>query len=779
MKRYFDLIPLAARVNRRQSRMTQLCIILAVFLVTSIFGMADMEIRCQKQQTIQTDGAWHIRINQVSAEQAALLAQRLDVQATSRYGALNYGLDQGYCLQGVETAICGFDVQMLDLMPATAILEGRFPQSAQETVASNGVRQRLGLGLGDVVLLETPWGQQIPYTICGFTGDTSMLTDQEAFGLFLNTETYQQLAQQSNDANAQQLSLFVQFRPYTNIQRSVDAICAAFALDRAQIGENYKLMSLLLQSKDAAMLQLYGTALVLALLVMAASVLMITSSLRSNISQRTEFFGMLRCLGATRQQIIRFVRREALYWCRRAILLGALLSILVVWCLCALLKRLSPSYFATMPTFAISWPAVIAGAVLGLLTVLVAAQTPAKRAATVSPLVAVTGSNQTATSVASAADTQFFSLPVALGFHHAVGNRKSFVLMTASFAFSIILFLSFSVTIDLMQHAIKPLQPYTADFSIESVNGQCDVPCDLAQKLAAESAVKRAFGRGLARGVPIQLANGVGKADIVSYEAQQMNWAKKKLLAGSLQEVEHGNGVLAVFSSTPSLQVGDTVTLGEQMVTVSGLVGDCPVNSENGTVILICSEQNFAILTGQQGYQTIDLQLAPYATDADLARIRAMAGDGVTFSDKRISNQDVRGAYYCFAVFVYGFLTVIALIAVCNIINSIGLSVTARLPQYGVMRAIGMSNRQLMTMIAAEACTYGCCGILLGCMAGLPLHRVIFAKLIAFRWGDAWTLPTATLLLILSLVGFSVILALCGPARRIRRMSVVDTIRGR
>ena len=41
---------------------------------------------------------------------------------------------------------------------------------------------------------------------------------------------------------------------------------------------------------------------VLFLLVLIAGVLMIASSLNSNISQRTKFFGMLRCIGAEKSK---------------------------------------------------------------------------------------------------------------------------------------------------------------------------------------------------------------------------------------------------------------------------------------------------------------------------------------------------------------------------------------------------------------------------------------------------------------------------------------------
>lgn len=55
------------------------------------------------------------------------------------------------------------------------------------------------------------------------------------------------------------------------------------------------------------------------------------------------------------------------------------------------LRQLSPQYFGGMPAFSISYPSIIAGIVVGLLTVLLAARSPAKKASKVSPLAAVSG----------------------------------------------------------------------------------------------------------------------------------------------------------------------------------------------------------------------------------------------------------------------------------------------------------------------------------------------------------------------------------------------------
>ena len=96
---------------------------------------------------------------------------------------------------------------------------------------------------------------------------------------------------------------------------------------------------------------LYLAAAILFVLILVAGVLMISSSLNSTVAQRTKFFGMMRCIGMSRQQIIRFVRLEALNWCKPAIPAGVLLGILAAWILCAALRFLVGEEFSYIPLF--------------------------------------------------------------------------------------------------------------------------------------------------------------------------------------------------------------------------------------------------------------------------------------------------------------------------------------------------------------------------------------------------------------------------------------------
>lgn len=779
MKSYLDLIPISTKIHRKQNQMTKICIILAVFLVTVIFSMADMEIRAQKMQAMQTDGIWHANFQQIEKEQATLIAKRPEVKCSSRYGVLNYRLDLGYQIQGVETAVCGFDDTFLKMFPGQEIVEGKYPRNSSSAVLTQSAKKYLGIRVGDQIMIETPNGGQQSYSISGFIGDTSMLTDKDAFGMFLNMDGYEKLAKLSS-GNEKDTSFYVQFYEYVNIQKSLKEIRAQFGLKEQQIAQNTKYLALLFQSRDSYMIKLYMTAGVLTLFVVIAGILMITASLNSNISQRTEFFGMMRCLGATKKQIVKFVRKEALIWCRTAIPLGVILAMVVVWGVCALLRMLSPSLFAKMPVLGISLPGIFFGVVIGILTVLLAARAPAKKASKVSPVMAVTGNAGTIQTVKKSADTKQRKIETALGIHHALGNKKNFVLMTGSFAFSIILFLSFSTAIDFMHHAINPLKPYAPDMYLSSQKQDCSLSVQLIDELEEIPSVKKVFGRQFVSKVPAVTDGKAVTVNLLSYEKYQFTWARDMIVDGNLDDVIKGKALLAVRTKQEKQVVDDQILLTGKKKTkklhIAGEVSDCPYTKGLKGTTLICSEALFYELTGDTGYAVIDIQLDSTVTNADIEKIRSMVDENVTISDKRISNQDTKGAYYSFALFLYGFLVIIGLISIFNIVNSIGMSVSARMKEYGVMRAVGMSEKQLINMVFVEGMVYIACGMILGCLIGMPINRILFQLLVTSRWGDVWQVPFQEIGVIVFIMAVSLILAMWGPSKRIREMSVVEII---
>ena len=779
MKSYLDLVRISAKIRRKQSRMTRLCIVLAVFLVAAIFSMADMEIQSQIYQVIQSNGSWHAAFQGIDGQQEKLVRARAEAENAASYTMVSDGTEGDYLIEGTSAAVMGMDENLTEMMPAVRFQEGGFPDSADEAAVTESVRGQLGLEIGDTVHLTSSAGEELSLTVAGVLEDDSVMGGENAFGLLINSKAVDKYF--SNTVESGDVTLLVQFHRFCNIQKTLDDICGELGIDPALVGTNARLLALQFQSNDSGITGLYSVAAVLAVLVTVAGVLMISSSMNSSVARRTQFFGMMRCLGADQRQVRRLVRSEALNWCRTAIPIGLGMSVLVVWALCAMLRAISPTYFNGLPVFGVSWPGLAAGVLVGLVTVLLAARSPAKRAAKVSPLTAVSGNAGSARQVRGAVHTRLFHIETALGIHHAAGSRKNFLLMAGSFAFSIILFLSFSPAVDFMNHAIKPLRPSAPDLSVVSQDNTCSIPRELAEELRDNPVIKKVYGRSFACAVPARAGGEEIQIDLVSYEENQFRWAEDAAAQGSLADAEAGKGVMAVkMNAAREFSVGEEIeidfTSGTKTVNVSGVLNESVFHVSDGSTVLICSEELFRELTGQTDYTVIDVQFQRGVTDRDVEKIRALAGDSFTVEDNREDNSEVRGAYYSFALFLYGFLAVITLISVFNIINSISMSVSARIQQYGAMRAIGMSSSQLLRMIAAEAVTYVVWGMIAGCAAGLLLNWKIFGLLVTDRWGDPWYVPVSAIAVILAVMTAAAVAAVKIPARQIREMSVADTI---
>lgn len=781
MKSYLDLIPIWAKVHQKQTRMTLFCIILAVFLVTVIFGMADMEIRSQKIKAVKDYGNWHIMLRQMKEEDAELISARPDVAASAWYDVLNYRLKDNYDVNGKEAVICGFEKNFItDIMTGTVIVEGEFPADDTGVVLTRNAREFLGIQLGGTVTLNTPSGEPVGFTVTGFVENSAMITKEDALGVFMNISAFKSVYQKANDTQRldADMAYYVQFAEHCDINKAVGEIKEHYGLEEQDIAQNTALLGVMGQSNDSYMLGLYLAAFVLFLLVLTAGVLMIASSLNSSIARRTEFFGMMRCIGAEKKQIIRFVRLEALRWCKTAIPAGVGAGILVIWGLCAALRYLSPGYFDQMPVFGISWGGIAAGILVGILTVLLAAQAPAKKAAKVSPLAAMSGNASSIQTIRKAANTRFSKIDTALGVHHAKMNKKNFILMVGSFALSIILFLAFSAVLEFMHHAIRPLKPYTPDVSIVSPDNTCSVPAGFVEEIKQNPHIKRVYGRMFSYHLPVEVNHEERQINLVSYEQHQFDWAEAFLLEGEIEKAAEGdNFILTVYDPQNPRKPGDHIRFqnGEE-ATVAGVLSDSPFTNDPGVETIICSETLFRRITGEKDYTVIDVQLSGKATESDVMVLRNMAGTDLAFSDRRLSNQEAKGAYWSMALFIYGFLAVIALITVFNIINSISMSVSARIRQYGAMRAIGMADRQLLRMITAEAATYAVGGSIVGCVLGLPVHKYLFESLVTSHWGDPWQVPLAALAVIICIVVISAFAAVRRPSKQIREMTVTDTI---
>lgn len=555
-------------------------------------------------------------------------------------------------------------------------------------------------------------------------------------------------------------------------------------MEKLRLLNNHGSMELQRLSSTKTAHTLYSTAIVLFVLILISGVLMISSSINSIVAQKTKFFGMMRCIGMSKQQIIRFVRLESLNWCKTAIPIGVMLGIIITWGLCALLRFVVVEEFSDMPVFGISPIGIISGIVVGIVTVLIAASVPAKRASKVSSITAVSGNSQNTKNMTYGVNTRFLKIETALGIHHAVSAKKNLILMTSSFALSIILFLSFSVMIEFV-NCLMPQPSNASEINILSNKNSNSINSELLYKISNMEGVERVFGRRNLLDIPAELNKSnvsSNTIDIISYDEFYLDCLTKdkELKKGSDISKVYGDSkyVLATWDKESTLEIGDKIRVGSKELEIAGLLKFDPFSSDgntNGKTTIITSGETFRNLTGINDYSLVMIQTKKNVTDENVKAIRNVVGGEYKFNDQR--DQQTTSTYMAFLFFVYGFLAIIALVTVLNIMNSISMSVSARIKQYGSMRAIGMDEHQITKMIAAEAFTYALSGCAVGCIVGLLISKLLYDTLITSHFNYAtWSVPVIPLLIIILFVFIASIAAVYAPSKRIRNISVTEMI---
>ncbi len=771
MKSYLDLAAINARHNAKQNRMTILCIILAVFLVTSVFSMVDFEYIHMSQKLIRDHGNWHVFLRNMPKEEAENIWNEADVKATCWYDTMGYNLDKDFFLDGHRVCFIGTEKSYCEDIMVGVIKEGRFPENDTEVMLNINAKNMGKYDIGDAIAISTPAGEYT-YTISGFVVDTSNSLATDAVIAMLDYPAYETLAKANNQEREE--IYYVQFRN-SRVRETIARIKEAHGWTDENIDENTALLGMTGMSTNDYVVGLYSIAAVLVMLVVLAGIFMISGSMNTTVAERTQFFGMLRCIGAGKNQVRHIVIREALTWLKTAIPIGTLASILVCWGICASMAYGIGGEWEDMPIGRISIIGIVMGALIGFVTVLISAGAPARRAAKVSPIAAVSG-NQTSSFSGQSLKTGKLSVDVSLGMHHATGKKKNLLLMTGSFALSIILFLSFSVLFNWIDNALTSNKPYTPDVSIYYDDYDARLDQTLINRIRSIEGVKYAYGRMYAN-ADVTSDKNVTNIDFISYDDIQFTWAKKECLKGNIDETHDTLGnVMVVYWKKLQLDLGDTFQLNGKTLHVTAVLSDSPF-SEGDIPTVICSEETFMDVMGQSNYSVIDLQLNRKATDETIAAIRSYLDNDIRLGDRRESKEEANSTYLAFTVLTYSFLSLIALIAVFNIINSISMSVIAKRRQYGMMRAIGLEAHQLAKMVMAEAMTYASSGFIAGCMIGIPMHAWLFNVMVTSHWGTPWKFPLIQVLCIFIIVFISALIAVHNPVKRLSKSSIIETIR--
>jgi putative ABC transport system permease protein len=120
-------------------------------------------------------------------------------------------------------------------------------------------------------------------------------------------------------------------------------------------------------------------------------------------------------------------------------------------------------------------------------------------------------------------------------------------------------------------------------------------------------------------------------------------------------------------------------------------------------------------------------------------------------------------------------LALAIIIAILGITNTLALSIIERTREIGLLRAVGMSRRQLRRMIRWESVIIAVFGAILGMITGVILGWAVVQALKDEGVGT-FSIPTTQLIILVLVAGLAGILAAIYPAYKASRLNILDAI---
>ena len=122
----------------------------------------------------------------------------------------------------------------------------------------------------------------------------------------------------------------------------------------------------------------------------------------------------------------------------------------------------------------------------------------------------------------------------------------------------------------------------------------------------------------------------------------------------------------------------------------------------------------------------------------------------------------------------YALLALSLVISAFGIVNTLSLAVHERVRELGVLRAVGMTRREVRRLVRYESVITALLGAAMGIAAGLGLAAIVTSAFA--EEGLAFAVPAGMLAAFVAVAVLAGVLAAAFPARRAARLDVLDAL---
>ncbi len=567
-------------------------------------------------------------------------------------------------------------------------------------------------------------------------------------------------------------------------------------------------------------------------LVIVCTIATVYNSFSISISERKKQFGILNSIGATKSQVMKLVFIEGILVSIVAIPIGLISGTIAIDLVFKVIQAFfKTSFIADMNLRVVYNPAImILSTVIVLITILISALLPAISAAKTSPLEAIKNSGNY--KLGKIKDSKLvrllFKTEGVLAYKNLRRNKKKFRTTLFSLIISIVIFISFSgfMTLFLKANTVHMGQINHDIYMYKNGSSEDIKIIDELKNINGikNIAINNDYGIGL--NVKENDINTTYKDLIDNYYTKEkvgneysydfisslvkmpgdtaINNLKLKDGSFDKETAIKENGVILVRESyyeekgkkgevvLTNYKVGDTI---DAYITNYDQDTDKEIKENIKLKVMAITDD---LIPGSYNYNYMGIDFITYDEVGEKLGFKPLNGSIYMSTDKEdntrkeikeIANKEgfkvideieeakaMEQSIMAMQVFVYGFITVISLVSVTNIVNTISTNINLRKRELAIIKSIGVTPGGFNKMICLEGLLYGILSLLYGLPIGIGmvvLMNTLLGDVIQFGLVLPWSG------IIICIVGIFVITFIASyiPMKKINKENIIENIR--
>lgn len=827
------------RKNRARTLVTIAGVALSAALITAV---ATFSVSLQTyliNGAIEKTGDWHVEF--YGADSSFVQEQAADsrIKNASFFENIGYApLDGGINPDKPYLFIAGFNRETFDMIHVH-LLSGRLPENSGEILvpahvaANGGVKISIGdtliVPVGTRQLGNLTLSQHDPYRPGEETLTHEAVKSYKVVGIFQrpafeerSAPGYTLITMADSAAPGNSLSAFVTLKK----PRSVRAYSDGAAGGRAYILNDDVLRFMGISDDTMFNTLLYSTGAILTALVMTGSVFLIYNSFNISLNERTHQFGILMSVGATEKQLRSSVLFEGLVIGAIGIPVGVLIGIPSIQFVISLVSgNFGAVMYDTVPlTLCISLPAICAAAVISMITILISAYIPARKAARTPVMECICQTNEIKVEPGAIKTSKFIGnlcgLEGTLALKNFKRNKRRYRSIVLSLTLSVVLFVSTSsFAMNLSGVANQSAVEMDGDIVFYTKDMDENELLRLYDEMKTAEGVYRSTHQAVSTYSCVVDTNEFTPEFRDYYlESQGLDANCKTVdLFMDVQFIEED--IYEDFLD--SLGLPESGGQDENMIVVGKRPGNIDIfknKTMDFTIRSESGEQARTIHTLFADTYPLDpppsdptvkrdyvfMAVAPYRMKPQFELLGAPEWQGFTFwstapglsaaqmqtvidgagiaSNYNLYNlhavlEENRNILFIVNLFTVVFVIMISLIGTANVFNTISTNIRLRRRELAMLRSVGLSDRAFNRMMRFECAFYGIRTLLFGLPVSCILSWLIYKGMVLGGGEIRYIFPWGSIAVSVLGVFFVIFITMLYATGKIRKENIIDALR--